>query len=290
MFIPTGEFRRKGNEVEYKICTFCGNTRWNLTVNLSKQLWHCWACSRGGKLAGTLLLREQLGISSDEELAPVKERTEQLLPPAAEPIWTNPVGIEYLYQRGIDAKELQPLGVLWHDGAVYVPFFERSQLVGFTVRLKSGQWLYNGPAKQTLLYIIHAPGSDLIVAEGFFDGIKLARLNQPVLILFGRELYQPQQDRLLKIFDSIVLALDADVPGIAASIKIGDQLKDLHNVDLQIMHVPSGRKDFGDSTTKEIFQAYEDRQNVGLSKLLEMRLTTPGLKAGKKPWKPSSRI
>jgi len=269
LFHSSTPYRRRGNELIYKECPLCGNNKWNIQINLAKGFFHCWACDRGGRLRGLSVLASEFGIVSEPEFSPDTQVI--LLPETAKPIWLIPEGSKYLEIREVTEAEARRLNILYDNGNLYVPYFEDKELVAFNVRTKEGKWMFNGTVRETVHYLIRGKSDSVILAEGLFDGIKLARTGHNVFVLFGRILYDNQIDRLLGIFEKFILALDRDRPGIMATIRIAKQL-DTRNADMQIVKPPSDRKDFGECSDKEIEKAFSEIKKLGIAEVLKLRM------------------
>ncbi|GAG76406.1 unnamed protein product, partial [marine sediment metagenome] len=46
------EYKVSGKEIMYRVCPFCGNDRYNLSVNFEKGVYHAWCCGKGGRISG----------------------------------------------------------------------------------------------------------------------------------------------------------------------------------------------------------------------------------------------
>lgn len=99
-----------------------------------------------------------------------------------------------------------------------------------------GQWkLPAGLPKRSLLYNLHriAPlaGRAVVVVEGPWDVLRLAQLGVPAVALLGTHL-SDEQARLLEGVGRVVVMLDGDVAGRAASRDVAWRLRTVHRVDL----------------------------------------------------------
>jgi len=270
MFIGN-EYRKRKDELEYKVCPHCGNNKYNFTVNPSKGFWHCWACDRGGRLTHRFLLPggEEMAGPSDEAYETPQEYLS--IPDFAVPVWLSEEGLTFLDSRGVSKEEATKLGLQYAKGNLYVPYFESNQLVSFNVRLASGRWMFNGRDREYMFYVIPGKSEFVIIVEGLFDGIKLARSDHTIFVCFGRILYDRQINRLLSIFDKWILAFDNDRAGLLATKKTATKLL---NKDVTLFRIqpPDYRKDFGDCTVEETTEAFKKMTKLTFSELLGLRL------------------
>jgi len=269
LFHSNVPYKRQGNELIYKECPLCGNGKYNVQINLSKSVWHCWACDRGGKLRGLSVLASEFGVVPEVTIDP--DARVITLPDTAKPIWLSPPGCKYLEIRGVTEAEARRLNILYDDGNLYVPYFEDKELVAFNVRTYEGKWIFNGASRETLHYIIRGTTEKLIFAEGLFDGIKLARTGHNVFVLFGRALYPLQVKRLTQIFNDFILGLDKDKAGVMAAIRIAKQLDDA-DFRLSIVKPPENVKDFGECTTEQVKEAFVNIKKLGIAELLRLKM------------------
>jgi len=268
-FIPIGEHRVKGKEIEFKICPMCNNQRWNMSVSVEKGIYHCWACNAAGKVAGmSVLFKGEFKAEGDLTKSVLS------IPETAVPIWASEDGKIYVESRGVPINEVHALGVLWDNGRLLVPCYESGEkLIALNVRTKEGQWIFNGDSRENVFYTIPGKTNKLVICEGFFDGVKLARLGHTVLILFGRVLYGKQRIKAVQHYDNIVLALDMDKPGLTATHSIAEQLLKIEGVTVYRALMPEGRKDFGECNAIEIEESFKNLETMSFASLLRLRLT-----------------
>jgi DNA primase len=161
----------------------------------------------------------------------------------------------YLAARGISWETAETFGVGYFPGKglmtgrVVVPIRnEAGELVAYAGRSLEGEeprYLFpRGFQKSQVLFNLHRLASrdrsnPVIVVEGFFDCLKVHQAGFPhVVALMGITLSSVQQKLLEDHFRCVILLLDGDEPGRAASIKIADQL--VHKLFLRIVDVPVG--------------------------------------------------
>lgn len=101
------EARVHGEEVRVRVCLACGNERWNLELNPSRGVYHCWVCHAGrGERLDRFLSRTLGGtyhiptVARGEEKKPAIAHTP---PPALRtmPIHAVPSAAQYLARRGV---------------------------------------------------------------------------------------------------------------------------------------------------------------------------------------------
>jgi len=148
----------------------------------------------------------------------------------------------YLVERGIDRSTAVEFGVGWYggpgllSGRIVIPIANaRGQTVAYAGRaLDGGLPKYKLPAgfrKARELFNLHraaASGSQtVIVVEGYFDCLRVHRAGLPwVVALMGSSLSAEQEKALLAAFARVVLLLDGDAAGRAASRAIAARLSE----------------------------------------------------------------
>ena len=146
----------------------------------------------------------------------------------------------YLVERGIDPATAVEFGVGFYagpgllSGRMVIPIANaRGQTVAYAGRALEGRLpKYKLPAgfrKALELFSLHraaATGSKtVIVVEGYFDCLRVHRARLPwVVALMGSSLSREQENALLEAFDRVVLLLDGDAAGRAASRPIAARL------------------------------------------------------------------
>ena len=146
----------------------------------------------------------------------------------------------YLVERGIDPATAVAFGVGFYagpgllSGRIVIPIANaRGQTVAYAGRALDGRLpKYKLPAgfrKALELFNLHravATGSKtVIVVEGYFDCLRVHRAGLPwVVALMGSSLSAEQENALREAFDRVVLLLDGDAAGRAASRAIAARL------------------------------------------------------------------
>jgi len=161
----------------------------------------------------------------------------------------------YLGARGISRETAETFGIGYFpgkglmSGRVVAPIHdEAGKLVAYAGRALDGEeprYLFPcGFRKSQVLFNLHRVascnrGDPVIVVEGFFDCLKVHQAGFPIVVaLMGIALSGVQQRLLEDHFKGVVLLLDGDQPGRAASSRIGDQL--MHKIFVRIVDVPVG--------------------------------------------------
>jgi DNA primase len=236
-----------------------GEGREAFHANLTKNVFHCFACGAGGTVLDFVAamdrcsLREaalKLACAMPEPLAMTPA------PVCPKPLVTkkmkssSPLGFTlhsvdtahlYLASRGIEARTAVQFGVGFYRGSgifagrLVIPIHnERGELVAYCGRAVDGsQPRYRFPsgfAKSEFVFNLHraaaAGQQTAVLVEGFFDCLKLHQAGVPAVVaLMGAELYEAQKSALLGHFRSIILMLDGDTAGRRATAAITTQLR-----------------------------------------------------------------
>lgn len=158
----------------------------------------------------------------------------------------------YLAQRGIDPATASEFGVGLYPGPglmrgrIVIPIRNaHGQLVAYAGRAPDGRLpKYKLPAgfrKSLELFNLPramATGSrTVILVEGYFDCMRVHQAGFPWVVgLMGSSLSTSQESALLRHFDQVVLMLDGDAAGRAASQAIATRLSD--RCPVQLVPVP----------------------------------------------------
>lgn len=170
-------------------------------------------------------------------------------------------GYRGLSRSTIDAFGLRRVpGNGWGTG-IYIPFrSDKGTLLGYAIRQHEGlkpKYLNSeGLPKGGFLFGLHENldgvlnGDSCVITEGQFDTISLAQKGiRNAVALMGDQL-SPQQAGILQHYaSSLVLLLDGDDAGLAASVKISKNW--CHAFDIVIRRPPIG-KDPDELTTEEL--------------------------------------
>jgi DNA primase len=158
----------------------------------------------------------------------------------------------YLAQRGIDPATASEFGVGLYpgpglmSGRIVIPIRNaHGQLVAYAGRAPDGQPpKYKLPAGfRKSLELFNLPRAiatgarTVILVEGYFDCIRVHQAGFPWVVgLMGSSLSTSQESALLRHFEQVVLMLDGDAAGRAASQAIAARLSD--RCPVQLVPVP----------------------------------------------------
>jgi DNA primase len=250
--------RKRGHQLVGRCPIHRGQRDDSFRASLSKNAFHCFACQAGGNVLNFVAAMEKCSIRQaalrlqrwfsvgapgegrsvrKEELVREKEGRNPPLPFVLTGVnHAHP----YLVERGIDPATAVEFGVGFYAGSgllsgrVVIPIANaRGQTVAYAGRaLDDSLPKYKLPAgfrKAWELFNLHraaATGSKtVIVVEGYFDCLRVHRAGSPwVVALMGSSLSAEQENALLAAFDRVVLLLDGDAAGRAASRAIAERL------------------------------------------------------------------
>jgi DNA primase len=159
----------------------------------------------------------------------------------------------YLAARGVDPEVARHFGIGYNRGTgsmagrIVIPIHdENGFLVAYVGRsVDQTEPKYRFPArfrKSLALFNLHragAHGKSVVVVEGFFDCIRVHQAGLPcVVALMGSSLSVRQEELLCGHFREVVLLLDGDRPGRAASAAIAQRL--VSKISTRLVDVPAG--------------------------------------------------
>lgn len=252
--------RRSGRDQYRGICPIHrGQNRDAFHVNLSQNVFHCFACGAGGSVLDFVAAMErcslrQAAIRLQQEGSVAAQPTsgssrgkatvtEKISTPA--PLGFTLRGIDnahpYLAERGISKVTAREFGVGFYPGAgilsghLVIPIHNaRGELVAYAGRaLDRTEPRYRFPAgfaKSEILFNLHRAAATgqptVVVVEGFFDCLKVHQAGAAAVVaLMGAVLYPSQQRALLERFQRVILMLDGDEAGRRATAKLPAQLQ-----------------------------------------------------------------
>jgi DNA primase len=243
-----------------------------------KNIFHCFACQTSGNVLNfvaamekcsirqaALRLQEWFSIGAPDQSAVSQARRgvrkselvrekEGRNPPLSFALTGVDSSHPYLAERGIDPATAVEFGVGFYagpgllSGRIVIPIANaRGQTVAYAGRALNGNLpRYKLPAgfrKARELFNLHraaATGSQVvIVVEGYFDCLRVHRAGlRWVVALMGSSLSAEQEYALLERFDRMILLLDGDVAGRAASRAIAARLSPKCSVTT--VEIPAG--------------------------------------------------
>jgi len=246
-------------------------------VHLTKNIFQCFACQAHGNVLDFVVAMEQCSIREAalrlQQWFGIRPSGLRLYPAAAgrqkgklvrkeegsnRPLRFALTGVEgnhpYLAQRGIDPATAAEFGVGFYpgpglmSGRIVIPICNlHGQLVAYAGRalddrppkyklpagFRKGLELFN------LQRAIATGGRIVIVVEGYFDCVRVHQAGFPcVVALMGSSLSAAQESGLRRHFEGIVLMLDGDAAGRAASDVIATRLSGWRSV--QVLRVSDG--------------------------------------------------
>lgn len=219
----------------------------SFSINVEKGLYNCFRC--GGGLVSELLTEwgiepksltvqttdgdvlSHVSITLEEALAgrkPHRKRATKIRPGKV-----SRVGVRYLRTRGFSREDIKRLAREW---GVRTDGFGFGTKLVFPVEDPHGglafeatrspfrkQWMYQrgSPKSQTLYglgHAVRAGATDVIVAEGVFDVLRLWTLGFHAVGLLGANV-SDRQIALLSQFDVVIWMLDADQAGRSGTVR-----------------------------------------------------------------------
>jgi len=247
-------------------------------VHLTKNIFQCFACQARGNVLDFVAAMEQCSLREAalrlQQWFGIREPGLRLHPATAGmqkgklvrkeeesnlPLRFALTGLErnhpYLAQRGIDPGTAAEFGVGFYpgpglmSGRIVIPIRNRhGQLVAYAGRaLDDRSPKYKLPAgfhKALELFNLQRAmavgGKTVIVVEGYFDCMRVHQAGFPcVVALMGSSLSAAQESGLQR-FEGILLMLDGDAAGRAASAAIAVRLPGWRSV--QVIRIPDGRQ------------------------------------------------
>jgi len=269
--------RRHRDQLQGRCPIHHGQRHDSFRAHLTKNVFQCFACQARGNVLDFVAAIEQCSIREAalrlQQWFGVRASGVQSYPAAAGwqkgelvrkeeesnlPLCFALTGIErnhpYMAQRGIDPATAAEFGVGFYpgpglmSGRIVIPIRNlHGQVVAYAGRaLDDRPPKYKLPAgfrKVLELFNLHramaAGVKTAIVVEGYFDCMRVHQAGFPrVVALMGSSLSEVQESGLLHHFEQIVLMLDGDAAGRAASEVIATRLSGRRSV--QVVVVPDG--------------------------------------------------
>lgn len=239
-------------------------------ANYDRNVFHCFACGVGGNVLDFVAAMEKSTIReaamrlacfrtvtarvtsavAERKLVTKKRSSNPCLPFSLSVDRRHP----YLKHRGLDDHTVDYFGVGFYgrgglmSGRIAIPIHDAaSQLVAYCGRSIDGaEPRYRFPAefqKSLVLFNYHRARATaeraLILVEGFFDCMRVHQAGFPaVAALMGAKLSCAQKELLTKRFARVILMLDGDETGRAATDHITEQLRGTCPVDQ--VRLPAG--------------------------------------------------
>jgi len=242
-------------------------------VHRQRNTWHCFTRCGGGDVIDLLAAIDGISIGAaarhldgaamDLPPVPPSWRNERVFVPFTRRLPLDP-RCSWLHNRGIDPETARRFEAgAWHgrgflQGCIGVRLHDPAgRPLGYAGRRRDprdaarhGKWkLPAGLPKTSLLYNWHRLGRarrrTLVLVEGPWDVLALARLRVPAVALLGTRL-STQQGTLLAHAEQVVVMLDGDPAGRAAAAQVAARLQ-----RTRVVQVPDGT-DPGDLVKREL--------------------------------------
>ena len=250
----------------------------SFSVSFTRNIWSCQSASciaaRSGRVGGSVFdfVAEMECCSIREAALRLDRSVAENSLPLATPVNNEPVHYasenrplsftlrnidhqhSYVLSRGLSAETARHFGVGYYDGngflrgRVVIPIHnEYGELVAYSGRaIDAAEPKYRLPAgfrKSHVLFNLHraieSRDHTLILVEGFFDTFKTHQAgHRNVAALMGSKLSDRQAELIETYFDQVILMLDADEAGKAATAAAGTALSSILSV--QFVALASG--------------------------------------------------
>jgi hypothetical protein len=258
--------RITGNQIQLKVCPFCGNPKYNFEISLlplpkygNKRVFSCWACNVSGTLENfckrfnipytstpSIPRNIELPKTSSDDIQLPESFT--LINPANPTSVYETNALKYLYHRNITNDTI----VKFHVGFCYAgrfesrlifPVYENDKLIYFTSR---GYWykenagaLHPNIPKNGILYGFNRFLKNAVIVEGVFDVLSLFQLGYYGIALLGKKIQKEQIRKILSSrLENIKILLDADTT-IKERMDIYHKLN-MPGKKVQIVDLPHG--------------------------------------------------
>ena len=275
-----------------------GQGREAFHVHLERGVFHCFACGAGGNVPDLVAAMEgcsirdaALRLQGSHAAAGMAAGT--ACGPAGRKLVTKkragnpPLGFSlevdrrhpYLARRGIDGATASHFGVGYFSGRglmrgrIAIPIHDdQGRLVAYCGRtVEAGDPRYRFPAgfqKSRVLFNYHrargAAGDQVIVVEGFFDCMRVHQAGfAGVVALMGARLSASQQELLTGRFSKIVLLLDGDATGRAATAQIAGSLAPTGSVTALLLPPGLQPDEMTADQIRQVLEGAERREGIG---------------------------
>jgi DNA primase len=224
-----GKFRENRDELIFKTCPFCENSKSNFQINLEKNVYNCWVCSASGRL--TTLLKKN-GIEIDERRWQSSNTTKEIIPEKLDFSGFTLIDYEkhrkFLSSRGIDPEDVSRYNLFSTDYGRYknkliIPLMEGNNVVYFVSRDMFAKGRYNNPVINKKEHLLYYMGNEnkmsLYIVEGAFDAISVNKLGFSVAMLLGSSISTEQLTKIRRIgFKEVIICLDGDLKKKATAL------------------------------------------------------------------------
>lgn len=261
------------------------DSNWSLFVNVDKGVAFCQAC--GFRLSETAMTRWLIGDDLDDfqmqaltlkgALKRIQNAEEPFLAEAEEFTMMPPSIPWNIDYRGISKEFLQLMGarhctVGRYENSIILPIYINGRLRGFDSRtllnrkpkyLRSKGFDAVNEGLYPMDHVTALCPSYVILCEGLFDALVACFLGYPALCIFGTQFGMQKLLLLLSTGASeVILFLDNDSAGVAATSKIAAEIKDWITVSIADSSILVEGKDLGDLNKEEIQYCIDNRRRV----------------------------
>lgn len=248
--LPAGGKLESGNTEYVLKCPNCGG---KFTWNIVRGFGHCWTCK--GVVTGWKTFYKEFGDGTEQAptIEPnLRQETDELTP-----AWESEEAKAYLYERGVDSKLSQEVGIMYRDNRIYIPV--TSQVAGDapfwmhrSILPDSHGWMAPAVTPKSAYWFgypqywncnqadrdIRGYSLPPILVEGIFDVLSPGLYGNAVSLL-GSQLSAVLEAYLSKVHPLVWLWLDNDEAGIEATKKIRGQLQGV-GVRVKVISYPDG--------------------------------------------------
>lgn len=202
-----------------------------VSINPDKPVFNCFRCGYKGGWAKLIVKLKGIGFDEANELVKDshsykkrEKKNESLTPiplPPFSPFTTE--AIEYLNKRGINDSDIEQYGMYYCStgeffNRIIIPIYYNNRQITFLGRAISKSFIrYRGPKGSPLGRLlfnydaIPKKTEKMVLVEGIFDAIRLARLGWPVVATFGKKISEFQIDLIRnKNPHEVVIYWDSD--------------------------------------------------------------------------------
>jgi len=229
-----GRHKEDHDEAIFEVCPSCENSRWNMNVNIEKNVFHCWACD----YAGTIYkLFRDLKLSFDFDIAFTKnepkveqnENDDAVLPEDTVEIKDSPsrqVIIKYLKSRGMVESDIEKYNIMWCPltGRILFAFYNpMGDLIFWNARTiykdVKPKYIHAAVSKKTRILKYDGESKEIFLVEGVFDAIAVNKLGKSVIMLMGSSVSEDLKAYLRLKKQSVVICLDSDMTDKQAKLE-----------------------------------------------------------------------
>jgi len=221
-------------EYIFEVCPSCGNDRWNMNVNIEKNVFHDWACDYAGTVR-KLFIDLKISYDFDITFASNKPKVEQdindeaILPEDTMEIKESEsrhIIIKYLQSRGMIESDIQKYNIKWcsKTGRILFAFYNpMGDLIFWNARTiykgAKPKYIHAAVSKKTRILKYDGESKEIYLVEGVFDAIAVNKLGKSVIILMGSSISEDLKAYLRLKKQQVVICLDSDMTDKQAKLE-----------------------------------------------------------------------